>query len=250
MIGLQIRVSVNPLAHPWFPELRYRAVAQAPDCAVGFIDACGATAAAAEAAARRRWRLAWLGVEWPGLTVPEEARNPLAGQAAMNGHRFALWRRIDSTVRGADERVIHWIMLNPSTASAEADDPTMRRVIDYSQRWGFGWVTVGNLWSYRSADPDKLREWLRRGGEWVTRANADCSRWVQRMAKRAHLVIVAWGARGSIDRRSLAMLRLLRALGIEPHALAVTQAGEPRHPLYLSKDLEPQPLTALLEKLK
>ena len=174
------------------------------------------------------------------MATPPEAMNPTAGQVAINGHRFALWRQV-----GDQERLIHWVILNPSTASASSDDPTMSRVWDYSRRWSFGWVTVGNLYSYRATKPAKRREWLRRGGEWVTRTTADSDRWVLSMARRADVVVVAWGNHGKLNGRGRAMLKLLAEHDIELHALAFTKAGAPAHPLRQDAKLEARPLADL-----
>lgn len=233
---LEIRVLRDHAAD--LPETAYRAFVL--NSGLGVVDAAGPTPAEAEAKVRRRYRLRWLGVEWPGVATPGEALNLISGQVAINGHRFALWRQLMHR-----ERLVHWIMLNPSTASAGADDATMRRVCDFSRRWQFGWVTVGNLWSYRATDSEKLKTWLDRGGEWVARTSAECMQWVESMAQRADLVVVAWGVRGQKDRRGLAVLRHLAQLGIEPHALALTRSGEPAHPLRLSASVQPQPLSAL-----
>ena len=222
---------------PW----RWRAYADSHG--LGLVDAAGPTPQAARDKVRVRHRLRWLGVEWPGMAVPDEARNPQTGQVAINGHRYALWRQV-----GSDERLVHWIMLNPSRVNAATDDPTLRRVCDYSRRWGYGWVTVGNLWSYRATKPADLKKWSQHGGEWVVRTTAKCQRWVLSMAQRAHLVIVAWGNHGHLDRRSAAMLQQLAQHGIEPHALALTRQREPAHLLRLAARLTPRPLTELLEK--
>ena len=232
-------------------DCKFYARAHHPYECLGLVDASGPTEACTRAKALKRYQLRRLGVEWPGIATPDEAQNPLKGQVAINGHRHALWRKLGLSQGGAGSlagRVIHWIMLNPSTAGAEADDATMRRVCDLSERWGYEWVTVGNLWSYRATKPQDLRTWIKSGGEWVGRTTAKCDRWVEKMARRAHLVVVAWGANGSIDRRGLAMERLLAGLGIEPHALAVTAKGAPVHPLYQPASLTTRPLAELRQE--
>ena len=234
----EVRVVLDPHASP---DFAYRA--HATGGALGFVDAAGPTPDAATTKVLARHRLRWLGVEWVGMAVPDEARQPTAGQVATNGYRYALWRQV-----GPYERLVHWIMLNPSSASATADDATMRRVCEFSRTWGFGWVTVGNLWPYRASKPTQLHTWLRLGGEWISRATAESDRWVLGMAKRADLVVVAWGAHGSVDRRDVAMLAMLESRGIEPHALALTKSGCPRHPLRMSAKLAPEPLRTLQER--
>ena len=58
--------------------------------------------------------------------------------------------------RGEGEPSICWIMLNPSTADASRDDPTIRRVIGFSRRWGFATAVVVNLFAWRATRPEEL----------------------------------------------------------------------------------------------
>jgi hypothetical protein len=58
--------------------------------------------------------------------------------------------------RWADGPSIAWIMLNPSTADSNTDDPTIRRIRAFSQAWGFGALTVVNLYAWRATDPRDL----------------------------------------------------------------------------------------------
>src|SRR3546814_12883118 len=51
------------------------------------------------------------------------------------------------------------VMLNPSTADARVDDPPIRRLIDWHQRWGFGGFTVVNLLPLRSPAPVDVLDW-------------------------------------------------------------------------------------------
>jgi len=80
-----------------------------------------------------------------------------AGTAALSAcgrYRYELTRQWgDDGVRGR----VCWIMLNPSTADAEVDDPTIRKCIGFSKRWGFERMVVVNLFAHRSSDPAVLR---------------------------------------------------------------------------------------------
>jgi hypothetical protein len=48
-------------------------------------------------------------------------------------------------------------MVNPSTADAETDDPTIRKVKGFSERAGYGHIIVGNLFAFRATDIKQLR---------------------------------------------------------------------------------------------
>ncbi|HEV8470576.1 MAG TPA: DUF1643 domain-containing protein [Candidatus Limnocylindria bacterium] len=117
-------------------------------------------------------------------------------------------------------------MLNPSTADARRDDPTIRRCIGFARGWGFGGVEVVNLFAYRTTD---WRELVRV----CDPVGPDNSRHLWRAIARAGLVVLAWGAHASSSR----LLSLPRA-----RCLGLTRAGEPRHPLYLRRDVRPVPV--------
>jgi hypothetical protein len=55
------------------------------------------------------------------------------------------------------------------------------------------------------------------------------------LANQAACIVAAWGNLGRHRARSAAM----RALVPRLHYLALSQAGEPKHPLYLRRDLVP-----------
>lgn len=141
--------------------------------------------------------------------------------------RYELGRRLS-----ADPRTVAFIGLNPSTATAEIDDPTVRRCIGFARRLGFGRFAMLNLFSLRSTDP----EGLRRAPDPVGPMNDAV---VRGWASRAELVIAAWGAHPMARERGLDVARMLLAASVKLHALGVTKDGHPRHPLYLRADSEP-----------
>lgn len=139
--------------------------------------------------------------------------------------------------RWAPGHTVTWVMLNPSTADADTDDPTLRRIQGFSRRMGFGRLIVVNLYAYRATEPRDL--W--RAADPVGPEND----WYLFDAMTGHEVVVAWGAHAKPDRiaRFLQIHRSAPGVG-RLHAMALTGSGQPRHPLYLRGDLTMQPWEA------
>src|SRR5579872_6879915 len=104
-------------------------------------------------------------------------------------YRFSLHRSFQP---GSKSMV--WIMLNPSTADAEVDDPTIRRCMGYARDWGFDRLTVVNLFPMRTPSPKVLADAMRKAPEPsdILKMNlgyieSECS-WNQ-----PDLVVCAWG---------------------------------------------------------
>lgn len=130
--------------------------------------------------------------------------------------------------------VCTFIMLNPSKADGTIDDPTIRRCIGFARAWGYGGFVVVNLFAYRGTKPAELR----RAWDPVGPAN---DRYIFEAALLSGgPVVAAWGAGGDYMGRAAAVRSMLPRL----HALALTQSGQPRHPLYLRADLVPRVLGA------
>lgn len=122
-----------------------------------------------------------------------------------------------------------FVMLNPSTADATHDDPTLRRCIGFALDWGYASLTVANLYAYRATDPAELKK--------VTDpVGPECDHYLEQCTGEASLIVAAWGMHAQPGR----VEQVRRLLGPEVMALAWTKAGQPRHPLYVRGNTTPQ----------
>jgi hypothetical protein len=123
-------------------------------------------------------------------------------------------------------------MLNPSTADALSDDPTIRRCSDFARRWQFGALDVVNLFAWRSTDPEALL----RVEDPVGYANSAA---ISRVASTASRIVLAWGSHKRIAKLLVPRANLIRdyllLMGPDVGHLGINADGQPRHPLYLSK---------------
>ena len=142
--------------------------------------------------------------------------------------RYRYWLRRGWDNPAALPSEVCFIMLNPSTADASRDDPTIRRCIRFAQEWGYSCLSVRNLFSLRATNPAELLRAPDPIGPRGVTALKDCD--------YADLVVAAWGAKPPLD-RDKAVLTLLG--GIPLFCLGKTKEGYPRHPLYVRAD---QPL--------
>lgn len=127
-----------------------------------------------------------------------------------------------------------WVLLNPSTADAQQDDPTIRRCVGFAQRWGYSGIHVVNLFALRSTDPSQLLLAPDPIGP-------DNDRYILEAAQSCDKVILGWGNHGSLFGRDVAVVKLLQGANISPYALGVTKSNAPKHPLYIKSDTVPFP---------
>lgn len=120
-----------------------------------------------------------------------------------------------------------WIMLNPSTADATTNDPTIRRVIDFTERWGYREWAVCNLYAYRATDPSELKRLTP-----AERFGPQNAFWLHSEIGIASSIVVAWGGKRIDPVPSL-------TYDAAVHCLGLTKSGEPLHPLYLRKSTLP-----------
>ena len=135
-------------------------------------------------------------------------------------YRYLLWREWGR----ADHRVL-FVLLNPSTADEQVNDPTIRRCLGFARTWGYGAMDACNLFAYRTPYPAALREASAPVGP-------DNDKWIEFAVKRAATVVVAWGVHGALMGRHESMIQLLSRW--KPlYCFGRTQQGFPKHPLYL-----------------
>ena len=135
-------------------------------------------------------------------------------------YRYLLTRTWDATLHP-----LCWVMLNPSTADASVDDPTIRRCVAFSRGFGFGGLKVVNLYALRSTDPKAL--W--RAGDPVGPEN---DRHILDETA-GEFVVAAWGANAKPARVKVVM-DLIGSWALSIDCLGVTNGGQPKHPLFLA----------------
>lgn len=81
---------------------------------------------------------------------------------------------------------ICFIGLNPSTADASFDDPTIRRCVDFSKRFDGSHLLMVNIFAYRSTNPKFLEDIDDPFGE-------KNSYWIDYALSEADIIISAWG---------------------------------------------------------
>lgn len=154
----------------------------------------------------------------------DEAASDAIGAATLSGcgtFRYQLTRTWDAALRPAA-----FVMLNPSTADATADDPTVRRCVGFARAWGCGGIEVVNLFAFRSPNPSDLLS----AADPVGPENDG---YVRRAAEQCRPVVAAWGASFPPGPRVGAVLDILARVGVPLMCLGVTKGGHPRHPLYV-----------------
>ncbi len=126
------------------------------------------------------------------------------------------------------------IGLNPSTADADSDDATTRRMIVFARRTGCSAVHVVNLFAWRSTSPSVLRQVPDPVGP-------DNDDWIIRAVGGSDLIVAAWGTHAD-PARAAAVMQLLRHRDVL--CLGTTMNGHPRHPLYVPNETPLQPYSS------
>ena len=136
-------------------------------------------------------------------------------------HRYVLKR----TWPVGNDKLVTFVLLNPSTATEYQDDPTIRRCVRFAIQWGYSGLYILNLFGYRATLPSAMRKADDPVGP-------DNLRYIKET--QTELVVIGWGNHGVyLDQDKLVLKELNN-----PMALGINQNKTPKHPLYVPYSAE------------
>lgn len=150
-------------------------------------------------------------------------------------HRYVLTRKV-----GEQYTALVGVGLNPSTADAFKNDPTITRGVGFARREGCGLYIMLNSDAYRATDPKDLFAAAANGVDVAGPMNDAAIQFVLALLEPGDIFLAAWGVhvrRGRADR----VAELARAAKIPMSCLGTTKDGAPKHPLYLAAGTPLQP---------
>ena len=139
--------------------------------------------------------------------------------------------RYDLMRRWSDGPGLTYIMLNPSKATEQANDPTIERCERRAVALGFAAFRVCNLFAWCETDPAALRRAPEPEGPDNETVLIEAAHW-------AEMILCGWGVHGAHLQAGPRVAALLRHSFVLHH-LGLTKDGHPRHPLYVAYRQQP-----------
>jgi hypothetical protein len=123
------------------------------------------------------------------------------------------------------------IMVNPSTADADTDDATIRKLKGFGARNGWGRIMVGNLFAFRATNVKEL-------ASAADPIGPDNSIHLLDMMLIADRVVFAWGPVGKVPLAHRNQWKRVWAMcALQPMSIGEpAKCGHPKHPLMLAYD--------------
>lgn len=143
-------------------------------------------------------------------------------------YRYVLTRKTKCPLRWIRRAL--FVMLNPSTADATKDDPTIRRCISFAEREGCTDLTVVNLFAFRATKPHDLMKAPYPIGPLN---DIKIAEQIEKHQMNS-IIVAAWGQHPFAKERAKEVLDKFGPF----LCLGKTQNGYPRHPLYLRSTQE------------
>lgn len=119
-----------------------------------------------------------------------------------------------------------YIMLNPSSVELDKCDQTIDTCIKIASYNGYGSIIIVNLFSLRTATPEKLLESNVR----TIPQNIDI---VKQSIDETDMIIAAWGKEGAWFNANYSILKYMEDNGKNLHYLHTDAYGYPMHPIYI-----------------
>lgn len=138
--------------------------------------------------------------------------------SACKNYRYTLWRK------WGEGRTVAFCLLNPSTADARRNDPTVTRCIARAKAMGYAGIEVVNIFAWKSTDPKQL-QFIR---DPVGKMN---DKFLLAAMENNDKLICGWGTHGWLNNRQKEVLKLFK--NCDKYVLAFNQNHTPKHPLYV-----------------
>ena len=148
-------------------------------------------------------------------------------------YRYILTRTWDIT-----KPYIIFVGLNPSTADETDDDNTIKKLMRYAKRWGYGGIIMTNIFAFRATEPKDMKKAEDPIGP-------DNDRYLANMLSSgvATTVVAMWGNHGVYKGREERVRQLLNEMEFKGYisvkCFEISKQGQPKHPLFLSESLDP-----------
>ena len=130
--------------------------------------------------------------------------------------RYSLAREWDKS-----KNKILYIMLNPSKADDKKDDPTIRRLINFTKKFNYGGFLVGNIFTKITPNPKEIDK-----SKGISGRNLEE---LLKLINTVDQIVYAWG-------NTIEEPQFLKELVLSPKCFGKNFNGTPKHPLYLPKN--------------
>lgn len=148
--------------------------------------------------------------------------------------RYRLWRTWNP---GGFPLVM--LMLNPSTADEDKNDPTVERCERRARARDFGGLIVLNIFAFRATDPRVMKaapDPVGPDNDAHIRQAFTLSTLARAGGLTGPTICAGWGVHGAHLGRDRQVQALATEAGVQLHCLGVTKDGQPGHPLYIGYD--------------
>ena len=132
-------------------------------------------------------------------------------------YRYVLKRKWGTN----DDNFVNFVLLNPSKADENEDDPTVNRCIKFAKSWGYDGIWVTNLFAYRATKPKNMKK----ADDPVGEKNDS---YILEYAEKSKKIVVAWGNDGDFGNRGNQVIKNLFQF-IPLYCFLINKIGNPKH---------------------